>query len=258
MYEDTPFRNKATPYRTDRSNPVHCESLIRPVHISPSPIVMTQEQIEHQHHGAPEEHPYANDSLQHYSPCLLCKSPVPTADSHGEGVRQLRQQINTAQHLASFLNNSRSNKPQKEDHTDDVESWKAKVESLENEIKRLQQDNDAYRNELEGLKDHLDEEYMAFGSLKDQQQRELRAQDAKFQQAIQELNEMKAVLSSDDKSIRARLHEITMQLKREQTENRELSLQLLERSLEVEILERKLLEEEDANKVWTYKYLGSL
>ncbi|GKZ24771.1 hypothetical protein AbraIFM66951_002009 [Aspergillus brasiliensis] len=186
-----------------------------------------------QERPVPQDHQYV-DHLSDDSSCLLCGASAPQTMIRYKGVRQLRQQINRAQHLVISIKNQAKNTVNK--NTVETESWKAKCEKLEEEMRKLQQENDVRKAELETLKG----EYI-----------DLRLKHAKLSLLEADHREAQRILSLRDETVLAELQELRQR-------NRQLSLNLRERLVEVETLERRLLEEEDANRVWRYKYVGSL
>ncbi|GKZ33016.1 hypothetical protein AbraIFM66950_002733 [Aspergillus brasiliensis] len=185
-----------------------------------------------QEHPVPQDHQYVSGLVE--DACFLCGASAPQTRIRYKGVRQLRQQINRAQHLViSFKNQAKDTVIE---NSVETESWKARYQTLEEEMRKLQQDSDLRKAELETLK----------GECID-----LRLKNAKLSLLEADHREAKRTLALGDEAVLAELQDMRQQ-------NRQLSLNLRERLVEVETLERRLLEEEDANRVWRYKYVGSL
>ncbi|OJJ75296.1 hypothetical protein ASPBRDRAFT_40576 [Aspergillus brasiliensis CBS 101740] len=185
-----------------------------------------------QERPVPQDHQFVDHLFD--DSCFLCGASAPQTMIRYKGVRQLRQQINRAQHLViSFKNQAKDTVIENSVGT---ESWKAKYEKLEEEMRKLQQEGDVRKAELETLK----------GECID-----LRLNNAKLSLLEADHREAQRTLSLGDEAVLAELQDMRQQ-------NRQLSLNLRERLVEVETLERRLLEEEDANRVWRYKYVGSL
>ncbi|GFN15273.1 hypothetical protein AtubIFM56815_003105 [Aspergillus tubingensis] len=180
----------------------------------------------------PQEDQYVRHLIN--DSCFLCGASAPQPVIRYGGMRQLRQQVNRTQHLVSSIKNQ--TKAILDERSLEAKSWKAKYEKLEDELKKVRQEENVRKAEYQNLKKEC---------------AQLRLRNAQLSSLEGEHKKAKRILSLNDNAVQAELHDMHQQ-------NRQLSFKLRERLVEVETLERRLLEEEDANKVWKYKYVGSL
>ncbi|KAL2802758.1 hypothetical protein BJX63DRAFT_437579 [Aspergillus granulosus] len=138
--------------------------------------------------------------------------------------------------------------------------WQPKYEAMEQELVALrQQANDSTR-ELQRQKEVQEERQNHWQSLQVQFQDDLDRKDAtigaleqKYLAAQRDLKLAQDTLNGDKDSISVKYYRLKLDT---QKEVRELEYQVQESQLAVKLLEMRLMEEEDTNWMWKYKYVG--
>ncbi|KAL2868907.1 uncharacterized protein BJX67DRAFT_379842 [Aspergillus lucknowensis] len=218
--------------------------------------------------------------------CRVCGSPGANRDSHFAGVAQLHREIDRARQLVlrrqrrhaiplieeglSAAETERS-ASEVDSEGEDFRKWYAeRYDRIEGELREIkaglvsalgEKQQDDWRREYEQKKAEVDSWERKCAALK-QKVGELQHETRRFvndldyktaecEQIAQRLRTAEEILRLDEDSLRARL------VARE-NELADKKCELQERQLEIELLERRLLEEDDVNWVWKYKYIGTL
>ncbi|KAK2755550.1 hypothetical protein FQN54_006490 [Arachnomyces sp. PD_36] len=145
------------------------------------------------------------------------------------------------------------------------DDWRRKCENLGEELKTERENGGAQQAEIQRLEEQLRADSEKWQSLKTQLEEEAELQEEKLRSLQDELRETarqlqgaRGALNDPINEVRKELYQKRGELEIKEKDNREMKYRLRERELEVEILERRLLEEDDTNRVWKYKYVGSL
>ncbi|KAJ0414560.1 hypothetical protein BJY00DRAFT_294753 [Aspergillus carlsbadensis] len=141
------------------------------------------------------------------------------------------------------------------------EIWRPKYEAMERKLDESRQQIEDRTRELREDRKMHEREKNDWASRKVQFETELDKKDTtvatlhqKYHTIEEELKATQKDLSQDKKSPAAEYFRKKAKLKRQ---IKELEFQVRENSIAVELLEMRLLEEEDANQMWRYKYVGA-